>query len=43
MVPGIQRSLGYDPLGEKNLDPEWIQRLGQTGNDPRPDFCTTHN
>jgi len=31
MIPVIQRPLGYDPLEEKNLDPGWIQRLGQTG------------
>jgi hypothetical protein len=31
MVPIIQRPLGYDPLEEKNLDPEWIRGLGQTG------------
>jgi hypothetical protein len=33
MVPIIQRPLGYDPLEERNLDPEWIRRLGQTGAD----------
>jgi hypothetical protein len=31
MVPIAQRPLGYSPLGEKNLDPEWIRRLGQSG------------
>ncbi len=31
MVPIAQRPHGYNPLGEKNLDPAWIQRLGQTG------------
>jgi hypothetical protein len=31
MVPIAQRPLGYDPLEIKNLDPEWISRLGQTG------------
>jgi hypothetical protein len=31
MVPVSQRSLGYDPLEEKNLEPEWIQRLSQSG------------
>lgn len=31
MVPIAQRPPGYNPLGEKNLDPVWIQRLGQTG------------
>jgi len=33
MVPVAQRPPGYDPLGEKNLDPEWISRLGQSGKD----------
>ena len=31
MVPVTQRPPGYNPLGEKNLDPYWIGRLGQTG------------
>lgn len=31
MVPIGQRPSGYNPLGEKNLDPTWIQRLGETG------------
>lgn len=31
MVPVAPRPPGYNPLGEKNLDPEWIQRLGETG------------
>ena len=33
MVPVSQRPLGYDPLEEKNLDPEWIRRLSQSGKD----------
>jgi hypothetical protein len=33
MVPITQRSPGYDPLEEQNLDPEWILQLGQTGKD----------
>jgi hypothetical protein len=33
MVPIVQRPDGYDPLGVKNLDPQWIRRLGQTGKD----------
>ena len=33
MVPVAQRPPGYSPLGEQNLDPEWIGRLGQTGVD----------
>ncbi|MBA4383500.1 MAG: hypothetical protein C0410_02070 [Anaerolinea sp.] len=31
VIPINQRPIGYDPLTEKNLHPEWIQRLGQTG------------
>ena len=27
------RPEGYNPLGVKNLDPQWIRRLGQTGKD----------
>ena len=33
LVPVNQRPDGYNPLGIKNLDVEWIQRLGQTGRD----------
>ncbi len=33
MVPVAQRPPGYSPLGEVNLSPEWIARLGQTGKD----------
>ena len=31
MVPVAQRPDGYNPLGKKNLDPKWIQRLGADG------------
>lgn len=31
MVPVAQRPAGYNPLEVKNLDPEWISRLGRTG------------
>ena len=31
MVPIAPRPDGYNPLGEKNLDPAWIRRLGQSG------------
>jgi hypothetical protein len=31
VLPVNQRPAGYSPLGTKNLDPEWIRRLGQTG------------
>jgi hypothetical protein len=33
MVPIAPRPPSYNPLGEKNLEPEWIRRLGQTGKD----------
>jgi hypothetical protein len=33
VLPVTQRPLGYSPLGMKNLDPHWVQRLGQTGKD----------
>jgi len=33
MVPVAQRPDGYNPLGVKNLDPDWIRRLGQSGKD----------
>ena len=31
MLPVAPRPAGYDPLGRKNLHPEWVQRLGETG------------
>ena len=31
MVPVMQRPPGYNPLGIKRLEPEWIRRLGETG------------
>ncbi|MDP6375712.1 MAG: hypothetical protein QGH42_08215 [Kiritimatiellia bacterium] len=33
MLPVAPRPAGYNPLTRKNLDPEWVQRLGQTGKD----------
>ncbi|MDC0936327.1 hypothetical protein OAS39_08555 [Pirellulales bacterium] len=33
MVPIAPRPPGYNPLREKNLDAEWIRRLGQSGKD----------
>ncbi len=33
LVPLNQRPEGYAPLEVKNLDPEWIRRLGQSGRD----------
>jgi hypothetical protein len=31
MVPGAPRPPGYNPLEEKNMDPYWVKRLGETG------------
>lgn len=33
MLPVAPRPAGYNPLGVKNLDPNWIQRLGESGKD----------
>jgi hypothetical protein len=33
LVPVITRPDGYNPLGRQNYDPEWVGRLGQTGQD----------
>ncbi len=33
VLPVNQRPAGYSPLGIKNLDPDWVRRLGQTGKD----------
>jgi len=33
LVPVNQRPAGYNPLGEKHLDAEWVRRLGRTGQD----------
>ncbi|MEK7641464.1 MAG: hypothetical protein AAB365_00555 [Patescibacteria group bacterium] len=33
VLPIAPRPPGYDPLGIKHLDPEWIARLGQSGTD----------
>jgi hypothetical protein len=33
VLPVEPRPEGYHPLDEKNLDPKWIARLGQTGKD----------
>jgi hypothetical protein len=33
ILPVLQRPEGYNPLGEKNLDPQWVRRLGQSGKD----------
>lgn len=33
LIPIAPRPDGYNPLGEKNPDPLWIKRLGQSGRD----------
>jgi hypothetical protein len=33
ILPVAPRPAGYNPLGVKNLDREWIRRLGQSGKD----------
>ena len=33
LIPIGPRPQGYSPLGSKNLDPEWIAQLGQSGRD----------
>jgi hypothetical protein len=33
MLPVAPRPEGYNPLGVKNLDPQWVRRLGQSGKD----------
>jgi len=33
ILPVAPRPEGYNPLGVKNLDPEWIRRLGRSGKD----------
>jgi hypothetical protein len=33
LIPVAPRPEGYDPLGEKNLDPEWVRWLGRSGRD----------
>jgi hypothetical protein len=33
LVPIAQRPEGYSPLGIKNIEPDWVRRLGETGRD----------
>ena len=33
LLPVEPRPEGYSPLGEKNLDPQWVARLGRSGQD----------
>jgi len=39
LLPIEPRPEGYNPLGVKNLDPEWIARLGRTGKDCFAAIC----
>ena len=33
LIPVEPRPDGYNPLGEKNLEPKWVAKLGQSGKD----------
>jgi hypothetical protein len=33
VLPVAPRPEGYNPLGEKHMDAEWVRRLGQSGKD----------
>jgi len=33
LIPVEPRPNGYSPLGKKNLNPKWVAKLGQSGND----------
>jgi hypothetical protein len=33
LIPVEPRPEGYNPLGEKNLNPKWVTKLGQSGQD----------
>ena len=33
LLPIEPRPAGYDPLGQQNLDPNWVARLGRSGKD----------
>ena len=33
ILPVLPRPDGYNPLGIKNLDPEWVANLSQSGRD----------
>jgi hypothetical protein len=39
LIPVNQRPPGYNPLGVKNLNPEWIRQLGETGKDCYKAIC----
>ncbi len=39
VLPVAPRPNGYNPLGAKQLDPQWIARLGQTGQDCFDAIC----
>jgi len=34
-----QRPAGYSPFGDENLNPEWVRRLGQSGDDCYAAIC----
>jgi len=33
LIPVEPRPDGYNPIGEKNLEPKWVAKLGQSGQD----------
>jgi hypothetical protein len=39
LIPVEPRPDGYSPLGEKNLDPKWVARLGRSGQDCFDAIC----
>jgi hypothetical protein len=39
LIPIEPRPEGYNPLGRKNLDPKWVQRLSQSGKDCFEAIC----
>jgi hypothetical protein len=39
LLPIEPRPEGYSPLGQKNLDPKWVARLGQAGRDCFDAIC----
>jgi hypothetical protein len=42
MLPVAPRPNGYSPLGIKNLDPEWVRRLSQSGKDCYASIAAQH-
>ncbi len=39
ILPVAPRPAGYNPFGDENLDPQWIQRLGQSGHSCFESIC----